>query len=464
MNALAEPRMSTLLIPVEIAARELDAKILLACRAAERGFETIVGCRFDLDLHADQLPRGIRLEKGVTDASFKMFRNLKDLGYTLAAWDEEALVYYNDHVYGETRYSARSAALVDCLMAWGDDNQRLWATGAGKKRPPIVVTGNPRADLLRSDFRSLYACAASEIRDAFGDFILINSNFGSVNFYDDGKETKFNRYVTRHGATELREHRLALFRAFLGIVPEIARAFPKATIIVRPHPAEDHRAWIETTATLQNVQVIYSGSVLPWLSAAAAVVHNGCTTAVEAFLMGVPALAYRPVVSTEWDVALPNRVSHEAFDRQALVGLLEARLSGRLDDAALLTRGHELLTEFIGARTGRLASDRILDAVEALRWDRSAGILGRVHRLLREGAMRRRRRRKLAELAAPAGRLLAAQRQRNFPPLTVVDLKSRIDALRTVIKGMPPLCVQEIRDNIFSLSVMRDEGEHGTAR
>ena len=116
------------------------------------------------------------------------------------------------------------------------------------------------------------------------------------------------------------------------------------------------------------------------------------------------------------------------------------------------------------ARTGRLASDRILDAVEALRWDRSAGILGRVHRLLREGAMRRRRRRKLAELAAPAGRLLAAQRQRNFPPLTVVDLQSRIDALRTVIKGMPPLCVQEIHDNIFSLSVMRDEGEHGTAR
>lgn len=453
MNAPAGKLRSPLLIPVEIAARELDAKILLACRAAARGFPVILGCRFDLDLHADQLPRGIRLEKGVTDASFKMFRNLKDLGYTLAAWDEEALVYYSDHVYNETRLSSRSLALVDCLMAWGDDNRRLWAAWPGKIRAPIVVTGNPRADLLRPEFRSLYAHAASEIRDAFGDFILVNSNFGSVNFYDDGKETKFDRYVARHGATELRQHRLALFRAFHAIVPEISRAFPETTIIVRPHPAENHRPWTELTATLQNVQVIYSGSVLPWLAAAAAVVHNGCTTAVETFLMGVPALAYRPIVSEKWDVALPNRVSHEAFDRQALMTLLKERLAGRLDDDAVLGQGSDILVSFIEARSGSLASDRILDAVENLRVDKPGSLVKRFRRLVRESYMSRRRDRKLAELAASAGRVLAAQRQRNFPELTVADLQSRIEALRAITGDVPPLSVHEVYGNVFRISV-----------
>jgi surface carbohydrate biosynthesis protein len=449
-----------LIIPVEIAARELDAKLLLACLSAGSGRPTILGCRFDLDLRADQLPRGVRLEKGMTDASYKMFRNLRDLGYALAAWDEEALVYYSDHAYAETRLSRRSAALLQMMMAWGEDNRRLWARAAQYPGVPIVVTGNARADLLRPEFHKLHSDDAAAIRSAYGDFILINSNFGSVNFYHPGRETKFDRYVTAHRAEGLREHRIALFQAFLKLVPIVARAFPERKIVVRPHPAEDHRPWFAIAAAWPNVKVVHGGSVLPWLAAAAAMIHNGCTTAIESYLLGRPAIAYRPVISEAHDIHLPNGVSHNAFDAESLIGLLAARLDGSLDDRAILQQGDAILSQFITARDGPLAAERILDAVRHLTPPQMSGLgvqARRLHRFLR---MRYRRHRKLAALGTKKGRDAAAFRQRNFPNLSAIDLGHRADALRSAWPNLPIVAISQIYPNVYEI-VASEGGSHG---
>jgi surface carbohydrate biosynthesis protein len=440
-----------LIIPVEIAARELDAKLLLACLSAGRGHPTILGCRFDLDLRADQLPPGVRLEKGVTDASYKMFRNLRDLGYALAAWDEEALVYYSDHAYAETRFSRRSAALVQLMMAWGDDNSRLWTQAAQYPGTPIVVTGNARADLLRPAFRDLHNEEAAAIRGAYGDFILINSNFGSVNFYHAARETKFDRYVIAHRADGLRTHRIALFQAFLELVPIVAQAFPDRKIVVRPHPAEDHRPWSEIAAAWANVEVVHSGSVLPWLTAATAVIHNGCTTAIEAFLLGVPAIAYRPIVSEVHDIHLPNAVSHNAFDTDALIRLLAARIDRRLNDRAILQQGDGILARFIAARDGPLAAERILDAVRHLTPPPMSGFRSKVRRLHRALKMRCRRHRKLASIRTQSGGEAAVFRQRNFPSLSAADLGHRADDLRSAWPDLPEVAISQIYPNIYEV-------------
>jgi hypothetical protein len=50
---------STLIIPVEEQSREFDAKLLLACVAAERGYPAVLGSRRAIHLSATRLPRGI---------------------------------------------------------------------------------------------------------------------------------------------------------------------------------------------------------------------------------------------------------------------------------------------------------------------------------------------------------------------------------------------------------------------
>ncbi len=54
------------------------------------------------------------------------------------------------------------------------------------------------------------------------------------------------------------------------------------TIIVRPHPSENHEKWCEVLPEHEKVIVKHEGNVLPWLMAAQVVIHNSCTTGIEA--------------------------------------------------------------------------------------------------------------------------------------------------------------------------------------
>lgn len=442
-----------LIIPIEIAARELEAKLLLACLAVKRSFPVILGCRYDLDLQADLLPRGVRLEKGITDASFKMFRNLSELGFDLVAWDEEALVYHNDQVYQLSRLSARSMALTRRLMAWGEDNARLWRTWPEFAGTPISITGNVRADLLRPEFRQFHEDAASRLRQQYGPFILINSSFGSVNFHDpEERSTKFDRFVAQQGAMDFLEYRRALFAAMRAGVPCLAEAFPGHRIVIRPHPAESHDIWQEIAAAHENVNVVYSGSVAPWLLAAAATIHNGCTTAVESFLLGRPAIAFRPVVSNQWDIKLPNQLSHQAFDLAELLTVVEARLGGKLDDRPLLGLGSDVLKDYVAGQAGRYAGERILDAIETISAELKQAPLSGLRRWYRARKMRHRRLMKCIHAATSGGRSRKRLRQRNFPEISAPDIVRIAQRLRKANEVVPEIQAREIFPRIFEIS------------
>ena len=86
----------------------------------------------------------------------------------------------------------------------------------------------------------------------------------------------------------------------------MAAAFADYTIVVRPHPVEKHAPWEAIASRHPRLVVEQTGNVLSWLLAARALVHNGCTTGVEAYALGVPAMAYEPVPNERFDSELPN--------------------------------------------------------------------------------------------------------------------------------------------------------------
>lgn len=451
------PDLPWLAIPVEIAARELDAKLLLAGLAVARGFPVIIGRRLDLDLYADKLPLGIRLEKGITAASFKNFSNLKRLGYRIVAWDEEALVYHSDKVYQACRMSRQSLKMVDALLAWGDDNERVWRSWRGYDGTPIVQTGNARVDMLRPDIRGYYKEKADRLRADLGNFILINSNFSSVNFQGKGfRSTKFDRYVASYGAADLLAFRQALFSAFLELVPQLAARFPGTKVVVRPHPAEDHRPWQEVASRWPNVLVLHEGPAVPWLIAAGAVIHNGCTTAIETFLLGRPAIAYQPLRSALHDIALPNDLSHHAFDLNSLLPMVERRLSGAwAEDRELIAQGANVLAQHINLQGG-LSCDRILDVVTEVAESPSASPASRLSCGVTRWRIRRKRKRSLRDASADAKTAIRQNieelRQRSFPALTETSITAQFDALRHVEPRIPALTVDRVLDNVFRVT------------
>jgi CDP-glycerol glycerophosphotransferase (TagB/SpsB family) len=158
------------------------------------------------------------------------------------------------------------------------------------------------------------------------------------------------------------------------MVPAIARAYPDHTIIVRPHPSEDHDRWRETPAGIENAKVLYQGSAEPWLWAADAVIHNASTIGVEAFLLDRPVISYMPVVDETFNrrTHLPNVVSTQAHTMEELVRALGTALGDRPMSDAKTSERKDLVGRYIANASGPLAAERIVQVLSDLNAARPA--------------------------------------------------------------------------------------------
>jgi hypothetical protein len=150
-------------------------------------------------------------------------------------------------------------------------------------------------------------------------------------------------------------------------------SFPDYTIVVRPHPTESHEVYRRIASRCRRVKVTNEGNVVPWLLSAKALIHNGCTTGVEAFEMRVPAISFRATVNETYDAGfyrLPNALSHNCFSFEELQKTLQRTLEGTLaapdgDERRSLVRHH------LAAQDGPLACERMVDVLEQIASDQT---------------------------------------------------------------------------------------------
>ncbi|MDX2453233.1 surface carbohydrate biosynthesis protein, partial [Desulfosarcina sp.] len=227
-----------------------------------------------------------------------------------------------------------------------------------------------------------YEDQVNKIREKYGDFILINTNFNHVNAFspirnlflpsdNPGDEPKFGRAargMSREYAEGLRDLKQATFEHFQEMIPALAKAFPDSTIVVRPHQVENPEIYRKIASGLERVHVTNEGNVIPWLMAAKALIHNGCTTGVEAYVMRVPAISYRETANDTYDYGfyqLPNRLSHECSNFEQLQTTLMKILAGELD-AVDGNESKVLIDHHLAATNGPLACERIVDVIEKI--------------------------------------------------------------------------------------------------
>jgi len=458
------------LIPVENQVRELDAKLLLACVAANRGFVSVIGPKREVEARIASFPRSVYLAKSLLHGHRKFFQVARKFGHRIAAWDEDALVHLPDETYYSRRLSPESLSYVSTLFAWGDDNADLW------RRYPelpagiaIHVTGNPRNDLLRPEIQPIYHEAVQKIREAFGDFILINTNFNHVNAFSPirrlfrpveqaGEEARFGRAargMTRAYAEGLRDHKQAIFEQFQAMIPELEKVFPHHTIVVRPHPVESQDVYLQIARRCKRVQVTNQGNVVPWLMACKAVLLNGCTTSVEAYAMGVPAISYRAVVNDDYDLGfyrLPNMLSHQCFDFEELRVTLTEILAGK-KGALAGGESKTLIDQYLAAQDGPLACERIVDVLdkemEALAGLPRPPLMDRLEGWFRTTKRRVRGRSKSRDSGSHRSR--EHHRKKN-PDISPDDLGARMTRLQRALGIDGPLQADPIDANLFRIS------------
>jgi len=464
-----KPAKATLFMPVENQVRELDSKLLLACIAAKRGFSSVIGSRREMHIHIASFPRGIYLAKSLPVHRNIIFKTMRKLGHEIVAWDEEALVHPQAETYYRRRVCPLGLRYVSHLFAWGEDNAVLW-----RQYPelpiglPIHVTGNPRGDLLRPKMRALFEKDAEELRKNFGDFILVNTNFNHVNAFSPdlnlfrpvkkpGEEPSFGRAargMSRDYAEGLRDHKQDIFKKFQQVIPALERAFPDYNIVVRPHPTENPHIYHHIAAQCERVQVTNEGNVVPWLVATRALIHNSCTTGVEAYVMGVPAISYRAAVNEYYDYGfyrLPNLLSHECFDFKELRGTLERILTGELG-AADGDERKALIDQYLTAQEGPLACERMVDVLEGMMEGRLEFPRPPPHSLLAGWSMSTIRTLiKRAKERLPGSHNRPEFQRHRYPEVSLEEIRARLSWFQQVLGDSKELKVEQISQQFFEI-------------
>jgi surface carbohydrate biosynthesis protein len=460
-----------LLIPVENQVRELDPKLLLACIAARKGFSSVIGSRRELEFRIDSYPRSVYLSKSMTRRSLIFFRIARKFGHDIVTWDEEALVHLPPETYFSRRLHPESIKLVSHLFAWGQDNVELWQQYAHlPKDIPIHKTGNPRNDMLRPKMHPFYEEEVQALQRQHGEFILVNTNFNHVNAFGpdmnlfqpvntSGGKAKFGRAasgMSREYAQGLWDHKHAVFKSFQQLLPKLDRAFPDLKIIIRPHPTERHDVYHDIAARCSRIHVTNDGNVVPWILATKAVIHNGCTTGVEAFVMGVPAISYRESISEEYDngfYRLPNAVSHQCFNFEQLQDTIHQILSSKLGVADGKER-QELVMQYLASQEGPLACEKMVEVLAASRPDQSdndrPSLWVRLQRrLIADGYHLYKRFKPML----PGSHNRPEYQKHRYPGISLDGLKQKVGRIQEILKDTTRIKVEQLSDVLFKISV-----------
>lgn len=297
--------MKILYLPIETTARELDAKLLLASEAANRGYKVYIGRKSIIKKIAEDIGTGVYFNKSHELISFPFEGKVNRDKYIFAALDEEGL-------YGisEERFIARmmpnQMRQLDLVFLWGNHQKNIIVEQIEIVENTLKVVGNPRFDLLKEKYDRIRKKKADKYKKKYGNYILFNTNFAIANFSKllgmdiiDHLHLMYNqmqgRDMTDDEICEIRnkiKEEDEIIKEYISAISRLAEVSENVNIVIRPHPSENIQMWRIVFEKYKNVFVIFEGNVHNWIAGARLVVHAGCTTGLEAVLLRRPVILF----------------------------------------------------------------------------------------------------------------------------------------------------------------------------
>ena len=181
------------------------------------------------------------------------------------------------------------------------------------------------------------------------------------------------------------------------------------------------------------------------------VIHNGCTTAVEAAILGKPAVSYQPAISEPHDFHLPNALSHPARDLAELERIVRDLLDAKTPPLGGPER-RLILERHVSALEGPLAADRIVDVLlEAGYAERRPPASNPLRFACGRMINRARTANKLLKMRSSSHRNSKAFHAHRFPGVTADELQQGIHYFGRQLGRFHDLQVRQISDHIFRI-------------
>ena len=305
-------------IEIESTARELHYKIMLATCLANLGHRVIVA-------QSDILRRIYRKGKGgvyfgkniftrpAKEESGKFLLEQRDLGIKTVYLDEEGAVMGGsaDDWKSKTqmRYNRSFFKSNDIVLYWGD----YWKNQDGDNvKGRKITVGAPSFDLFKSDYDELFDVDKSTKNTN----ILVNGNFSCL-FAANGLDT----LEVIDAAKNIEDKSLILniiseeansYSSLLKFMLSFESKYKKDNInfVYRPHPGESYALTKQILHDYDNIKVENKTPLELMIRQADFVVHDGCTTGIQAYIAQKKVVAFQN--SEVPRIYIPNAISNVA--------------------------------------------------------------------------------------------------------------------------------------------------------
>jgi surface carbohydrate biosynthesis protein len=314
------------LLPIEVSSRELMAKLFMAHQFAMDGHVSYLGEKKNILNLSKYVSPAVYFDKGYhKGVSDKNYSFLKKHGASIVSLDEENAVDFKDSQQLNLRFPDEILDEFDLIFLWGKRQYDFLSENRKNFDPnKVVVSGHPRFELLKSRYHQLYENDSANYSSNYGDYILINTNFGLGNNVKSESDV-INNYINRFPQVKkLIEYQKMQVGNFISLAKLISKE-TSLNVVLRPHPEESHDVYIKAFETYPNIHVVYEGSVIPWIMASRIMVHHDCTTSLEAAMLGKCSIAFAKDISQQLTTDIPLKISYYAESFKDVLNLIQTR-------------------------------------------------------------------------------------------------------------------------------------------
>lgn len=302
--------------------RDLDGLVLLARQLALLDCEVWLVPMYDQAFDVYAIDADFVLLNYVRSNNKQHLMNYLMDGRGVGVLDTEGAGGKNADEFAQLVNQAGAAHLVDLYFTWGPSQKQALVNQKVVAAEKVHVSGCPRYDFCALPWRHSLEKPAIE-----GSYVLVNTNFPIVNpRFSEGSGAELKAMLAA-GFDEVfaNQYIKDAKQAHAGIIDmlnQLLPALPDTQFVLRPHPFEASDSYASLNK-FGNFQIRQEGTSVQWLNSATALVHLNCSTAVEAVMLGKPAISPAWLNTTALEVPGPHSVSAHCRNIVDLIGTLQ---------------------------------------------------------------------------------------------------------------------------------------------
>jgi len=311
--------MPSLLFPIETSDREIIYKLIIAISLTNKFNDCFIGSKNNIYEFFKFKKKFIYIDKGYHQGvSENIYNLIKKSEGIIVNIDEEGGVDFIDNPTLKKRYANIALQNFTKIFLWGSAQKMLLDS---KFQNKINVTGSPRFDLLKKEYKYLFKDQISTIKN-IGEFILVCTNMSFGNNIK-GDDFIYKNYINRFkNIRDLIVYDKLKLRNFIELINQILESTDKK-IVLRVHPEEDQNNYISKLINSERLFVTNNFSIHPWLHCCDLMIHHDCTTGVESRMSGTPTIAYLKDHKRDLTTYSPIELSHKIYEKNKMIKLIK---------------------------------------------------------------------------------------------------------------------------------------------